>query len=481
MTKRKKQLHIPGFILAAFMLLTILFGSWGAFAYAEEATSYTGALEDLKKAENFDASYYPVVANNYDISLIQIAEGKNAELFVYTYQPSANEKITASSINISRTSELNITPDNYYLTLVSREGVFCKYVVKDFKVLSEPTRYYAIPSIFRSWVDDIDGKQDGSQTVTEKPFEVAEQYRFGSLNGKEYVERKKIDVITVTSKFVGFVRYSGEYKLGFMNTALSDFDCHFVAFNTDRRIDTLLEADLSYVKQDYKYTMQTEGVSPYPVERETYGARSDQIKVELECDQSVDHDKSYVFGSSFSFKRIQNINDFLETEETENVYKNGIFETVEKRSLTDDVKTELKSYVWVLRFVETTRTNKTLLNGIERTSTLIGDVTILRLKFVTDGITYNLGVVDNKQTGGSDPANVVETFVRLNPTFVLILLIILGVVLLIVLLPFLPTIISVLVKIVVWIVKAVFWIVALPFRGIAALVRAIKERREDKQ
>lgn len=56
-----------------------------------------------------------------------------------------------------------------------------------------------------------------------------------------------------------------------------------------------------------------------------------------------------------------------------------------------------------------------------------------------------------------------------------------SIVLLIVLLPFLPTILSVIVKVVVWIVKAVFWIVALPFRGIAALVRAIKEHREDRK
>ncbi len=56
-----------------------------------------------------------------------------------------------------------------------------------------------------------------------------------------------------------------------------------------------------------------------------------------------------------------------------------------------------------------------------------------------------------------------------------------SVVLLIVLLPFLPTILSVVVKVIVWVVKAVFWIVALPFRGIAALIRTIKEHREDRK
>lgn len=474
---KRNTLHIRSFILSLFMLLTILFGSWGAFAYAEEI-EYTSATADLRKAENFDPSYYPVKENDYTISLIQIAESKDKELLVYTYQPAADDRITASSINVSRTSELNVTPQNYYLTLLSREGVFCKYVVKDFEVSNEPTRYYAIPSIFRSWVDDIDGDQSGSQTVTEKSFEVAEQFRFGTLNGKEYVERKKIDVITVTSKFVGFVRYDGDYKLGFMNTAMTDFDCHFVAFNTDRRIDTLLEADLSYIKQDFSAKSWVEG-GTVPHYETTYGEKSDQIKVELMCDQAVDHTGSFIYGNTFSFKRIQSVSEFLASEETTNVYKCGIFDVTEKRTLTDDVKAELSDKAWVLRFVETPRVSKTTLNGTGYTSTLVGDVTILRLKFVTDGVTYNLGVVDNKQMGGSDPVNNTETKIGLNSTFSWILLAILFVVLLIVLLPFLPTILSVIVKVIVWIVKAVVWIVALPFRGIAALIRTIKEHREN--
>ena len=476
--KRKTLLHNKAFfIFLLIVLLASLFGAREAFAYADE--SYTGAIEDLRKAENFDPSYYPVNENDYTISIVQIAESKDNELFVYTYQPASDERITASSINISRTSELNVTPQNYYLTLLSREGVFCKYVVKDFKVSNEPTRYYAIPSIFRFWVNDIDGDQSGSQTVTEKPFEVAEQFRFGTLNGKEYVERKKIDVITVTSKFVGFVRYAGSYKLGFMNTALTDFDCHFVAFNTDRRIDTLLEADLSYVKQDFFAKSWVEG-GTVPHYETTYGERSDQIKVELMCDQSVDHDWQGVYSSNFSFKRIQSVSEFLDFEETTNVYKCGVFDVTEKRTLTDEAKTELEDKAWVLRFLETNHTNKTTLNGTEYSSTLVGDVTILRLKFVTDGITYNLGVVDNKQTGGTDPVNVIQRLLGLNPVVTWLLLAVILFVVLIVLMPFLPTILSFLFKLIVWIVKAVVWLVSLPVRGVVALVRAIKERKEDR-
>ena len=468
---KRNTLHIRSFILSLFMLLTILFGSWGAFAYAEEV-EYTSATEDLRKAENFDPSYYPVKENDYTISLIQIAESTDKELLVYTYQPAADKRITASSINISRTSELNVTPQNYYLTLLSREGVFCKYVVKDFEVSNEPTRYYAIPSIFRLWVNEIDGDQSGSQTVTEKPFEVAEQFRFGTLNGKEYVERKKIDVITVTSKFVGFVRYKDGFSL-----YPTHCDSHFVAFDTDRQIDKLLEADVFFVSQSYKYFNYVAGKKEYDFANQT------SETVSLKCEQTGDYTTSGLFAKSYSWKRIASVNDFLAEEQTETLYSGAIINVTSGNSFTDEAKAELQKQKWVLRFKETDYSVTYYKNSslYVTDGTLVGDVTILRLKFVTDGVTYNLGVVDNKQTGGSDPVNNIETKIGLNSTFSWILFFVLIVVLLIVLLPFLPTILSVIVKVIVWVVKAVFWIVALPFRGIAALVRTIKERREDRR
>ena len=468
---KRNTLHIRSFILSFFMLLAILFGSWGAFAYAEEP-EYTSATADLRKAENFDPSYYPVKENDYTISLIQIAESTDKELLVYTYQPAADKRITASSINISRTSELDVTPQNYYLTLLSREGVFCKYVVKDFEVSNEPTRYYAIPSIFRSWVNEIDGDQSGSQTITEKSFEVAEQFRFGTLNGKEYVERKKIDVITVTSKFVGFVRYKDGFSL-----YPTHCDSHFVAFDTDRQIDKLLEADVFFVSQPYKYFNYVAGKKEYDFANQT------SETVSLKCEQTGDYTTSGLFAKSYSWKRIASVNDFLAEEQTETLYSDAVINVTSGNSFTDEAKAELQKQKWVLRFKETDYSVTYHKNSslYVTDGTLVGDVTILRLKFVTDGVTYNLGVVDNKQTGGNDPVNNIETKIGLNSTFSWILFFVLIVVLLIVLLPFLPTILSVVVKVIVWIVKAVFWIVALPFRGIAALVRTIKEHREDRR
>lgn len=464
--KRKTLLHNKAFfIFLLIVLLASLFGAREAFAYADE--SYTGATEDLRKAENFDPSYYPVKEDDYTISLIQIAESTDKELLVYTYQPAADKRITASSINISRTSELDVTPQNYYLTLLSREGVFCKYVVKDFKVSDEPTRYYAIPSIFRSWVDDIDGDQSGSQTVTEKSFEVAEQFRFGTLNGKAYVERKKIDVITVTSKFVGYVEYDANEWSYHVNKCHS----HFIAFDTDKRIDRLIEASVSFDTRSYSI--------PYSYGSPEYGELV-HFPNHLVKNENVDYSGSGLFANSFSWGRIRSVDDFIsEVTTTKRVYKNLLVEKTMGVEFNAEAKAELQKQKWVLSFYETDYSITTGSVVVER-GTFVESVTILRLKFVTDDITYNLGVVDNKQTGSKDPVNEIVTSLKLNPVLTWILLAILCVVLLVVLMPFLPTILSFLFKLVVWIVKAVVWLVSLPVRGVVALVRAIKERKEDR-
>ena len=48
--------------------------------YADEV--YTEAIDDLKKDKSFDESNYPEVKTDYSISVIQIAESVNKELFV---------------------------------------------------------------------------------------------------------------------------------------------------------------------------------------------------------------------------------------------------------------------------------------------------------------------------------------------------------------------------------------------------------------
>ena len=91
-------------------------------------------------------------------------------------------------------------------------------------------------------------------------------------------------------------------------------------------------------------------------------------------------------------------------------------------------------------------------------STLVGDVTILRLKFLTDGITYNLGVIDNKQAGGREPSNEpggIGEIGCVSADGKKLLYVLLGLIALIILAPLLPVV-----------VNGIVFAISLPFKGI---------------
>lgn len=132
MTRRKSN----RFLLAALAFLLAfctVFTAVQSIAYAE--SGYSGVLDDLQKDDSFDESHYPVIADDYSLKLIQIAESVDGELFLYVYQPSGQAKnLIASSINISTTINDEISYRNYKVRLLSSSGVFYKYIVQDFGV-----------------------------------------------------------------------------------------------------------------------------------------------------------------------------------------------------------------------------------------------------------------------------------------------------------------------------------------------------------
>ena len=106
-------------------------------------------------------------------------------------------------------------------------------------------------------------------------------------------------------------------------------------------------------------------------------------------------------------------------------------------------------------------------------ATIVGNVTILRLKFETDGITYNLGVIDNKQTESREPSNSTSTSVGINDIphigkgipYILMLAL-----LLLLLVPLLP-----------YIVKLILWLISLPCKGVSKLNTYLKRRKIERK
>ena len=70
----------------------------------------------------------------------------------------------------------------------------------------------------------------------------------------------------------------------------------------------------------------------------------------------------------------------------ESRYHGAIIDVNYATKLTDAAMSELQGKKWVLRFAETSYYLNSAQGSTVSMSTLVGDVTILRLKFETDGI-----------------------------------------------------------------------------------------------
>ena len=425
-------------------------------AESENEKTASGVIEDLSKDASFNAANYPSNAKDYSLSVMQLAESADKELFVYVYQPSG-DKVKASSINISTTINDDISFFNYSLELLNFEGTLFKYKVANFEVKKDPVRYYAISSIYRPFDAGIGDKKSGNNTINEVNYAVNRQYCFGEINGKPYVSCVDIETIVITDKFVGFVRYKDGFKL-----YVGACDSHFVAFNTDKPIDKLLEADVYYTSQPYSWLFAL-GVG----QNETFGEKKDNYAY-LKYTDKVEHTGDGFFAGTYKWDRIQTVDDFINGENREDVYHGAVLDVKVSSKLTDEALNELKGKKWVLRFVETSYTLSSGANGSTSTkSTLIGNVTILRLKFETDGITYNLGVIDNKQTGSAEPSNSTDIKVEPNATGKGIIYLILFVLLLVLLAPLLP-----------YVLNAVIFIISLPIKLVSEIAKLIKSSKE---
>lgn len=415
--------------------------------YAE--SKYTDVLADLQSDPSFDASAYPVNAANHALDVIQVAESDARELFVYVYRPYADTKdLPATTIRISQSPQSAPTPKDYPLERLSTVGTLEKYLVKDFTLKPDALRYYDVICIFRAWDSDYDSASGNDNTVSEVACEVAKFFTASTVDGKVSYTCVGSEVITVTDKYCGFVRYNNGFNL-----YVDKCDAWYVAFSTDRDIDYLYDADVAWIEQSRSWSFV-----PGSGESEKLG-EPEPKDMTLSDKDTAENPADGLFGKKYKWKRIESVKTFIANEQ-----------------LDDETKTALEGKQWVLRFVETPYTLSSLGMGATReTSTIVSDVTILRLHFRTGLKTYNLGVVDNKQSGDwQNPDNTNQNEINVNPfskdaskatkIFWTIVGIILGAIALLILAQtgLLPAV-----------GKALVWLVCLPFKAIAALIGAI--------
>lgn len=447
-------------VLALVMLVVSVMGGRCIPSAFAEMRQYTSALTDLQKDSEFNADDYPDNASDYSIQLIQIAESTDKELFVYTYQPSQKTTyLVATEINMSLSKTVDDTR-LYGLTLLNSDGVFCKYKVNDFTVSSDIVRYYNISSIYREWQKGIDKGTGNDNTKNAVAFEVGKLYAVATDDGGNVIYTCEIrTTVQIIDPFAGFL----EYFTGFKFCSWAHCHSHYVAFSTDRKIDELMEADVSYLSQAcYKHYSMTSGVwisRDNPVEG---------FKTVTGIDVGETDDYG-IKGKKYKWDRIQTVDEFIRSED-----------------LTEATKANLDGKQWVLRFLETEYIENSIGIASSDTWTELYSVTVLRLKFITDGQVYNLGTVSDKVTGGNKPGNnntdevvsIWEWLERVTGVPQWVWKLIAVIIPIAIILPILSAVSPVVGSVVLSVFKGVLWLICLPFKGIAALIRKIKDKKD---
>ncbi len=463
--KFKKCLIALLIILLALITFNI-FVSVSTSVYADTPNS-TNVLADLQKDPNFKVSDYLDKADDYSIQVIQIAESTAKELLIYTYQPCQRTcYLLATCVNMSLSEDIQGTK-LYDLEFLSCEGVFCKYKVKDVVVTDTDYRYYNIISIYRAWNEDLDDPSGNDNIINEVAFSVGKLYKASTVDGKVTYTHEFVETIEIVNPYVGFLTYSNGFYLW-----AESCNSHFIAFDTDKQIDFLMEADVYYTFQDFRKDTGTinDGEKPLSKPEETK-----KTVTYIEKGETLDYG---VFAEKFIWNRISKSEDFINDKDN---------------NLTQNAKDQVGKTKWVLRFVETKYNFvNSGMAGCSETYTKIENVSILRLKFVTNGRLYDLGAVSNKITsdnvpdgGQSNKWDVFGWFVDKSgiPVWAFILIIVL--IFLAILLPVLGLIFPVvgqalkvvfkaIGKLIKWLFNALVWIISLPIKGIVWIVNKCK-------
>ena len=443
---KKKKLLL--FILSIFALFFTSLSSL-SFAHAEE--QYTDVLTDLKKDENFKENDFPAKENEYSINVFQIGESTKKELFIYTYQPSNGTKdLIASSINISLSLNENLNYKNYKLIYCNKNGVFNKYLVDGFIVKNDVVRYYDISSIYRTFDKDIDDELDYDNELTEVALDVGQVWSSATYKDQISYSVVKKELVTVTHKFASRIDYFKGFRVNTLFGYNENTSGHFVSFSTDYNIDKLLEAQITFVEK------KCEDKTDYSLPQNSYSKITNTIShdgLELTCDDYVNSSGVGLFGAKFSWCRIQTKSEFV---------------AMEKDNLNSEALTEINKDDFVLRFYETDLIKKNSLGISIKNYSKIDEVAILRLKFVADGKSYNLGVVDSKQnstidSAGKDNGALDDLWDAIEQLIAIISLVIV----IALCSPILAVVLPILFKAIVYLIKFIISIITWPFRAIS--------------
>lgn len=474
----------------------------------ENGISSSNVLDDLENSEHFNKNDYAYNSSDTSLKVITVSEDNNGYLYIYVYQPwSNNLNLQATSINISTLTGDELDYKNYYLQYVNSYSVFYKYVVIDnnngiigpkvFEHLKDSEHIYEITEILRKYNEDYDKDLESDSkyeadsnkveenTIEEVYFKVAKHFCFtiDATNDKKSLNVSDLDVIRVTDKFVGFLRYKNGWSYApIYGEHNFHVDSHFVAFNTNFKIDKILEAQIEYKYQSWKFDSDFGSILTNNMGwKSTSEIKEKNLVIDYNSKQFLNSENYPAgwFGSALNeeFLCIQTTEDFLKEFKANSettIFASRLLDVVELNEITGEALEEIESTQWFIRFAQFSYETNTSFDfwndfyGVAETR--VSNVQLLRLKFESDDVIYNLGVLDNKQTGSREPINEYKTYVFINENVRFIIGLIMVVALTLILWPFVAPIVTFIIKLTFkgfgFIFKGVITVITLPFKRV---------------
>lgn len=365
---KQRRTNIYAALLCVVCAVLFLLSMPTVTARAEDIYSPT-VIDDFDGTE-LDISDYPIISDDYSLRVMQIAETDNGGIAVYVYQPSGNDDVRASSIMLATDA---LDRRTYKLLYLGNYGTIYKYKVQDLNISNNEQRRYDVTSIYRTYNVDIDKT---NSNITEIAYAVGIEWTVSS-NGSEIVyAAKNIDVINITDEYVGLLRYKSDGLLQYT-------DNYYIAFSTDRNIDKLMEADISFhVERRVVYVMPDMPINNGDV-IEDYAD-----KVHITYSDKDGNASDGINSIKYSWNCIQTVTDFISTED-----------------LMSEAKKRIENKQWVLRFLSADFIRLNAINFNIYNRTVVSDVSLLTLKFDCSGVVYSLGVVNDKYTASFMPDN----------------------------------------------------------------------------
>lgn len=440
--------------VVALFIFFCLFFNGNVYAASETAS----VLTDLQKDPNFNISDYPSDYTDYSIKVIQIAETTAKELVVYIYQPSHYKvDLTATKISISygySKDGTGLEPKIYPLKLLSTEGVFDKYLVENYIITSDTSRYYNIVSIFRNYNSTVDKAQSEGFDFTDIACSVGQQWCAYYLNDSIVYEMNTFNTMQIDTIFEGNVDFQNSITWDNFIGKYDKGQVWFKCFNApDYVIKHIFDVDLTWKKQYMKYTS-------YNLKTDTDEAIGDVEYIDnitIDDNDVIEYTNSGLIKRTYSWNRILSSEDFIKA-----LNKN-------KCDISDDALEKVKSSEWVITY-DITPCNIEFVGGTYVSSYKyhykVFDSGILRISFQDVlGKFYDLGVVNSLTSPDSisDGSSLAPLLSTLGDFFTKLFQI-LGILALILVLVFVSNLILPVFKVLEVIWNGIIFVISLPFK-----------------